>query len=328
MLDKQREAWLSLILNELPDRLFVLEQSGRFVEGFGGTFHSVRLEKNGYANKTLHDILPQDKADQLLSYIKDVSESAKPLVVQYSVSPIECLQLSIDELETLDGPEDMWFEATIKPLCLVDGTQYVLWQERDITSNYRRQEELKRLSETDELTGIFNRRAFLEALEQELQSYNETQRNLSCLMIDIDHFKEINDQVGHLSGDEVITQVARICQKQIRGSDYIGRLGGEEFGIVLSNTNAIQAYDIAERIRQSIESAPCSVDGHIIHPTVSIGIAEVTSNISHVKELLVQADKAMYYSKQTGRNQVTLYHDNLPDMKVQSAIQAKIRQAS
>ncbi|MCG9597885.1 GGDEF domain-containing protein [Vibrio sp. Isolate25] len=327
MLDKQREAWLSQILNELPDRLFVLDQSGRFIEGFGGTFHSVRLEKSGYTNRTLHDLLPHDKADQLFSYIQTVTASAKPLIVQYSVSPIECLHFSINELDNLKGRDEMWFEATIKPLCIVDGAQYVLWQERDITSTYHRQEELKRLSETDELTGIFNRRAFLEALESELTSSKDTQHGLSCLMIDIDHFKEINDQVGHLSGDEVITHVAKICQQQIRGSDYIGRLGGEEFGVVLSNINAIKAYDIAERIRQSIESTPCHVDEHIIHPTVSIGIAESTPDIQSVKQLLIQADKAMYYSKQTGRNQVTLYHSSLPDMKVQSATQARIRQA-
>ncbi|MDN3611095.1 diguanylate cyclase [Vibrio ostreicida] len=239
MLDKHREEWLSLILNELPDRLFVLEPSGRFVEGFGGTFHTVRLEKNSYINRTLHDLLPQEKADQLQGYINSVTESVQPLVVQYSVSPMECLQLSIDEIETLDGTENMWFEATIKPLLSPEGPSLVLWQERDITRYYRRQEELKRLSETDELTGIFNRRAFIDMLQEALKQHADPQLSLSCLMIDIDHFKEINDQVGHLSGDEVITQVAHVCQEQIRGSDAIGRLGGEEFGIMLPNTNAI-----------------------------------------------------------------------------------------
>jgi len=147
-------------------------------------------------------------------------------------------------------------------------------------------------------------------------------------MVDIDHFKDINDMVGHLSGDLVITQVATICKNVIRGSDYIGRLGGEEFGIILSHTNAIQAFDIAERIRLSINSTPCHVDGHEIYPTVSIGIAELNSDSQSVKALLVEADKAMYYSKRTGRDQVTIYHPNLPGLKTHSTSKARILKAS
>lgn len=147
-------------------------------------------------------------------------------------------------------------------------------------------------------------------------------------MIDIDHFKEINDMVGHLSGDEVIKQVANICQKQIRNSDHIGRLGGEEFGVVLTNTNAIQAFDVAERIRLSISSTVCPVDGHEIYPTVSIGIAEFNQQVDSVKALLINADTAMYYSKRMGRDQVTIYHDSLPDLKIHSAAKTRILKAS
>lgn len=328
MTDMQREEWLQLLLSELPERLFVLDQHGRFIESFGGTFHATRLNTDNNTNRGLSDLLTQESAQPLLAAISQTIESNQAQIIQYGITPLECLQLSIEELEDTDPEQQDWFEATIKPLCHIDGNNYVLWQERDITDSYTKQQELQRLSETDELTGILNRRAFLLALENSFKQAQTSLRGLTCLMVDIDHFKEINDQVGHLSGDEVITHVAHICEKQIRGSDSIGRLGGEEFGILLNNISAIQAYEIAERIRHSIEELPCHVEDKIIHPTVSIGIAEANNHITQTRELLIQADKAMYYSKQTGRNQVTIYHDNLPDMQTQTDDRIKILIAS
>lgn len=322
MVDMQREEWLQLLLNELPEQLFVLNQHGQFVEGFGGTFHSIQFD----SADCLHDLVSKTKADELLHIINSVLQTQTPQVVQYSISPLDCLQLSIGELEQLQ--EEAWFEAKIKPLGSVTGKQYVLWQERNITDAYQREQHLKRLSETDELTNVLNRRAFMLELNQAFTAARESEISASCLMVDIDHFKEINDQVGHLSGDEVITHVAHICQQHIRANDAIGRLGGEEFGILLNNISAIQAYDIAERIRESIETTPCHVDGKTIYPTASIGISEIDKDMTDVKELLIQADKAMYYSKHTGRNQVTVHHHRLPDMKIATNTNIKILIAS
>ena len=320
----QRTEWLQLLLNELPDRLFVLNQDGQFIEGFGGTFHSTRLDSTRSTHNSLQSLLDKDKANELFSALSDVVHSRQMKVIQYAISAVNCPHLPIEKLEAF--AEEAWFEATIKPLCSVGETTYLLWQERDITRAYAREQDLKRLSETDELTGVLNRRAFMHILQEGFD--RAPQPALSCLMVDIDHFKEINDQVGHLSGDEVISHVAHICQQQIRSSDALGRLGGEEFGIMLDHTSAIQAYDIAERIRHSIADTPCQVDGKTIYPTVSIGIAEADATTQDIRALLVQADKAMYYSKHTGRNQVTLYHDNLPDMKIQSSAKNHILIAS
>lgn len=329
MTDMQREAWLSMLLSELPDRLFVLDQHGHFIESFGGTFHSTRLDTGNQSDRSLFDLLAQDKAESLVASIKEVVRSQEAKVIQYGVTATDCLQLSIEELENSQLSEEAWFEATIKPLPMTSTNSLVLWQERDITCQYVKQQELKRLSETDELTGVLNRRAFLLDLEKAFHTAKDVGSHLSCLMVDIDHFKEINDQVGHLSGDEVINQVAQICQTHTRNSDHIGRLGGEEFGIVLTHTNAINAFEIAERIREAVSATPCHVDGHTIHPTVSIGVAELSTQVSSVRELLVQADKAMYYSKQTGRDQVTIYHDNLISYKASVAMNSiQVKQAS
>jgi len=326
MVDMQRDEWLSLMLRELPDRLLIIDEQGQVVDSFGEANPSTLSATDRYLNRTLDEILPYDIAQALQLHCQKALTTGQRQTLQYSMTPCQQLLLSIEELEAANEQDERWFEATLKPITLTSGVKYVLWQEKEVTSAHLHQVELKKLAETDELTGILNRRAFMLRLEREFDS--PEQQHLSCLMVDIDHFKEINDQVGHLSGDEVIVQVAEICQGLIRSSDYIGRLGGEEFGIVLSRTNAIQAYDIAERIRHSIENTPCRVDDHIILPTVSIGIAELNGHVSSVRELLVQSDKAMYYSKQTGRNQVTLYYENLPDIKSTTELKANIRRAS
>ncbi|MGF1711659.1 GGDEF domain-containing protein [Vibrio kagoshimensis] len=322
MVDMQREEWLSTLLSELPDRHLLIDKNGLIIESFGHIPLSTALPDN----PTINTLLPPSLAEQLMQHALHALASGELKQFRYSISPCQQLQLSIEELESLSNTEERWFESTLKPLTHTNNAPYILWQEKDITEAYLHEAELKRLSETDELTGILNRRAFLLALENELKQSQK--QNVACLMIDIDHFKEINDRVGHLSGDEVITQVAHICQQSIRSNDYIGRLGGEEFGIVLPNTSAIEAYSTAEAIRTSIESTPCTVDGHTIYPTVSIGLAELNPTVTSVRELLVQADKAMYYSKQTGRNQVTIYYDNLPTIKIDSPLNANILQAS
>lgn len=325
MVDMQREEWLSLLLKELPERLIVIDQQGLIVDVFSDADHTgipYPLDNT----QAFYDQAPSAIATQLKDCFEITLSQGNRCSSRYSLNPSQLLQLSIEALQEWGEVEERWFEATFKPITLSNGQRYVLWQEKEITQAHQQEVELKRQAETDELTGVLNRRAFTLGLEQAFDHPN--QQLLSCLMIDIDHFKEINDQVGHLSGDEVITQVAQICQGLIRSSDYIGRLGGEEFGVVLSHTNAIQAYDIAERIRQSIETTPCRVDNHIIYPTVSIGIAELNSQVSSIRELLVQADKAMYYSKQTGRNQVTIYYDNLPDIKTNTELKTTILKAS
>ncbi|WKY57945.1 GGDEF domain-containing protein [Vibrio sp. SNU_ST1] len=319
MLDMKREEWLSTLIRELPDRHLLLDTTGRIVENFDNPIHH-----------TVAELLPPAVEKQLLEAVKKAHSNRETQYIHYSLAPCQQLQLSIEQLFAQgEGNVDSdyrYFESTLKPLYISPEKQYILWQERDITKTHQRESELKRLAEIDELTGILNRRAFLLGLEKEFSQ--SPKQSLTCLMIDIDHFKEINDQVGHLSGDEVIVQVASLCQQSIGSNGYIGRLGGEEFGVILTHTSAIEAYYVAETIRKVIESTPCTVDGHIIYPTVSIGVAEYTPHLKTIKELLAQADRAMYSSKQTGRNQVTLYHNNLPTLKIDAQLRAKILQAS
>ena len=325
-----REKWLDFLLNSLPDHVFILDEKGRYIDSYGVSYYDKGFDAKRYIHLSLSDVFSQSKACEMQRYIDQVIHQQETLVVRYSVRLQDHLLLSIDDIQNFDLPEENWFEAIINYIIPTEHSSapQVMWSVRNVSKTHQLEKELIKLSETDELTGVLNRRAFLVSLDHDYQIQMAKGGHLTCLMIDIDHFKDINDMVGHLSGDQVITHVASICNHVIRTSDYIGRLGGEEFGIILNHTNAIQAYDIAERIRQSVNSTPCKVDGHEIYSTVSIGIAGLHTEISSVKALLIEADKAMYYSKRTGRDLVTIYHANLPDLKIQSATKIRILRAS
>ncbi len=329
MIDTKGENWPQVILDTLPDHVFILDSNCRFIESFGGTYHSSNFNAKSYTNLHLNDVFSSSKAFELIAHIHEVIRDNKTKVVKYNIALQDHLLLPIQELEALENPEESWFEAIIKPIEKYNsGKDLVICSVRDITKTHLLEQRLKYLSETDELTGVLNRRAFLSKFDNCIISHTTNSKTLSCLMIDIDYFKEINDQVGHFSGDQVISHIARICQDCIGDGDFIGRLGGEEFAVILENTSAIQAYKVSERIRQSIQQTTCIVDGIEITTTVSIGVAELNMQRSKAKELLIDADKAMYYSKESGRNQVTLFHDNLPDLKLCKSGHLKIQRVS
>ncbi|MGY0617469.1 GGDEF domain-containing protein [Vibrio sp. FJH11] len=329
MNDGKREKWLEVILDTLPDHVFILDENGRYIESFGGTYQSSSFSAKSYTNLYLGEVFSSSKAAELVEHIHDVIRDNEIKVVKYSLALHDHLILPIEELAALENPEETWFEAIIKPVEEYNGeNNLVIWSVRDITRTHLLEQRLKQLSETDELTGVQNRRAFLSNFEKRIIAHTADSKTLSCLMIDIDHFKEINDQVGHFSGDQVISRIALACQDIISDRDFIGRLGGEEFAVILEDKSAMQAYEVAERIRQSIQQTTCYVDGIEINTTVSIGIAELSSQRSQAKELLIDADKAMYYSKHSGRNQVTLFHENLPDPKLYKAGHLKIQRVS
>ena len=157
----------------------------------------------------------------------------------------------------------------------------------------------------DPLTATGNRIALDNALHRELQLANRYQQSLSLLMIDIDHFKQINDTYGHQVGDDVLRAVADAIKTITRETDMIFRYGGEEFVVVLSKTNAEGAAIIGERIREHIDSLQTCIETQNIHATVSVGVSSLHGK-EHVKELFERADKALYQAKHQGRNRVVI----------------------
>ena len=173
----------------------------------------------------------------------------------------------------------------------------------DVTAQVRLREELRQRSETDALTGVANRRRFLEVLEMECLRHARGHVPLSVLMVDLDHFKEINDQYGHPAGDAVLQAVAEGMLVALRKTDLLARYGGEEFAVLLPETAAEGAEVIAERLRVEAGRMPVRVDGNLIPVKVSVGVAtHAAEEVADAGVLLKRADLALYRAKASGRN--------------------------
>jgi len=176
-------------------------------------------------------------------------------------------------------------------------------------------EKLKLLGLLDPLTGVHNRRYFDQRLDEETSLCLREHTQLSCLFLDIDHFKQFNDDYGHHIGDLVLREVATLIKRQMRKSDVMARYGGEEFASLLVRTDQHEAMEIADRIRHSIQQhQPMIADGTPLQITISIGCTTLDGRFDGNKEtasqlLLQNADKALYVSKEQGRNRVTYLED-------------------
>ena len=157
------------------------------------------------------------------------------------------------------------------------------------------------------LTQLFNRNHWQHCIEAEFKRYIRSQHSSSLVMLDIDHFKAVNDNYGHLVGDDVIRHLAKVIREQVRETDISGRYGGEEFVILLADTTANDALVFAERLRKTVEESVVIYNDIEIKYTVSLGIAEVDPSYSSVSQWLEHADNALYQSKDNGRNKVTTY---------------------
>jgi diguanylate cyclase (GGDEF)-like protein/PAS domain S-box-containing protein len=167
------------------------------------------------------------------------------------------------------------------------------------------------LAESDPLTGMLNRRSFRDQFKREWDRAARYQRALSCIMLDIDFFKKINDAYGHATGDAVLQRVADLLAGQCRPSDRICRYGGEEFCIVAPETNECGAATLAERLRATLAASPLEIDGHTIRIAGSFGVAERTTAVSNMDGLIERADQALRVAKHSGRNLVIQFgiHD-------------------
>jgi diguanylate cyclase (GGDEF)-like protein/PAS domain S-box-containing protein len=179
----------------------------------------------------------------------------------------------------------------------------------DVTEQKARDAVLYRQATRDPMTGIANRGHFMEVANQEIERARRFSEPLSVLLLDIDHFKTINDTFGHDVGDQAIILLARTCSDFVRKIDTVGRLGGEEFAILLPRANKEPAYEMAQRLRQKI------AEQHILLPqrdlgfTVSIGVASMRPYTRDFAELLRNADTALYKAKRLGRNRVEVWFE-------------------
>lgn len=170
--------------------------------------------------------------------------------------------------------------------------------------------EVEKLACIDPLTNVFNRRRLFQIAEQELLRTQRYGSPLSVIMLDIDHFKAVNDTYGHLAGDGVLRKVAETTRRQLRSTDFFGRYGGEEFVVILTETDGFQAVEVGERIRSELEALTVVVEGHTIKVTVSIGVSSCVTQTDDIDKIIKRADLALYHSKKSGRNACSIFDEN------------------
>lgn len=179
----------------------------------------------------------------------------------------------------------------------------------DISDRKKLESELEELATRDPLTGLLNRRELSRLLDEELERAKRYQRSMAILWIDFDHFKDVNDTYGHAAGDSVLKSVSKLLLDSVRGVDWVGRFGGEEFVIVLPEMDINEARETAERIRYLISSVPQPLgDGHSVRLTISVGVAVFPNHGVAAPQLRAAADRAMYRAKERGRNCVSMAH--------------------
>jgi diguanylate cyclase (GGDEF)-like protein len=166
---------------------------------------------------------------------------------------------------------------------------------------------LRRMAETDPLTNLMNRRAFLAAANDAFDYYRRYDRPIAMLMVDIDHFKQVNDTYGHAAGDAVIKRIGELIEDALRTTDKIGRFGGEEFLVLLREVDETSARTLASRIQERIAVTPVGYGSKEVPVSVSIGVALVAPCDRDVSDTIERADRGLYVAKNTGRNRVFFY---------------------
>ena len=231
----------------------------------------------------------------------------RPVIVIFLVG-FSCLYISLffDSLDEIFSPSHLVANIGENLLQVLGYTGIFFGVFKWLELNRKTQEKLSLLSNTDTLTGLLNRRSFIEKSNKEFERSLRYNRSLLLMMIDIDFFKMVNDQYGHMVGDVVLQKVAHEISLQLRASDIFCRWGGEEFILLIPESDNSNGQSLSEKIRKSIEKMDIELaSGEVIKIKISIGCASLRENDSAIDALIERADQALYMSKEAGRNRVS-----------------------
>lgn len=291
---------MAALLNALPDPAFILTRSGRYAEIFGGSDARYYHDGSMLIGKFLHDVLAEEKAAWFAREIETALSERTLHIVEYGLAGND-----IKGLQESGPSQTIWFEGRVQALDFqVDGEDAVLWVASNITARNALETQLRLQSETDELTGLYNRRKLMAALTEHYQMFARYEIQTSLFIFDIDYFKNINDQYGHMRGDQAIAAIAHACRNELRSTDLPARLGGDEFVILMPNTTTDHAMPVLERLRACISTE--LVSQNIVEKAVTIsgGLSQFSSKDTHCDEVLRRGDEALYQAKHEGRNRI------------------------
>lgn len=314
-----------------------------YIQARRALFKAIVKAENNYAHlEAEYDKLTQESAI-LKQYIFDLEKSSGEITALYDITKEICKTLELDEVfasfkEQINkyinvsdcaflktgGDLSAYNNYTILPLNIDNSVigylaaditaqedkdkfnilaqQFLLAAKRTLL--YQRVQEM---AITDSLTQAVSRRYCLERFNEEVERSGKFGYNFSFLIVDIDHFKDYNDRYGHLVGDAILREASKAVKENIRQIDLIGRYGGDEFAVILTETDKEEAKFAAERIRQAVENKRIKVYDEDLKATISIGVSTFPLDGRNTQELIEKADSALYQAKQAGRNKVSIY---------------------
>lgn len=284
------------------DRQFNIQLWNGFMENHSG------VSPNAIKGENLFQRFPELPAAWLQQKMESVFVLKNRAFISWEQRPYV---FKFKNYRPITGRADFMYQnVTLLPLASLTGQithiSVIIYDVTDIAINKLQlktaNEQLEHLSQTDGLTQLHNRRHWQQCLEHEYDVYARYGDTASLVMIDIDHFKKINDTYGHVAGDKVIQHIAHLLSQSLRDTDCAGRYGGEEFTVVLPKTCGNDAITFTERLRQSVEQSNIVYDGLTIKVTISLGVCEIGPHITSSSSWISCSDKALYEAKQQGRN--------------------------
>lgn len=305
--------WMMDLLQTIDVGLIVLDRNleikvwNSFMENHSG------IQPREVRNKNIFELFPDINKPWFKNKIESVFLLKNRAFTSWEQRPY---LIRFKNFRPITGSaEFMYQNITINPLLSSTGevTQIsiVVYDVTDIAVKKLQlnaaNQELEHLSRTDRLTHLFNRGYWEENLNAEFTRFQRYQNPISLVMFDIDFFKKVNDTYGHQAGDEALRHTSMVIQQSMRSTDIAGRYGGEEFGVILPETDEKSAVIFCERVRSSIESSTIEYENLSFNFTASMGICELKPEIKTASNWLEYADQALFKSKENGRNQVTIY---------------------
>lgn len=289
------------ICEGLPDPTFILTESGRYAAILGGKDQRYYHDGSSLIGKRIEDVLAPAKAQWFLTQIRNALASPHMLIAEYELSVHDVLGLPVE------GPaEPIWFEARITALQQhYAGEPAVVWVASNITGTKQLQRQLHQQAMSDELTGLHNRRYFIQALSHAYAGFMQHGHTACLVYLDVDYFKSINDNLGHHTGDQALRDLATAIQTTVAADDLFCRLGGDEFALLCHGRSTEDITALTQRLLHSGRQAlaPYATVGPA--PTLSLGIAHFQSSDANMQEVMHRADQALYAAKLQGGHQIS-----------------------
>lgn len=312
-LDMKELHWLLDIVHSIDVGVVVLDRQYRvkvwnaFMENHSG------ISPETAQNRELFELFPEVPKDWFQRKLESVLALGNRAFTIWEQRPYV---IKFRNYQPITGIEEHMFQnVSFIPLASATGTVehvcVIIYDVTDVATSKRQLQQvnvsLEQLSRTDRLTQLYNRGYWEECLAREFYRHKRYHSTASLVMFDIDHFKKINDNYGHQVGDKVIQLVSALLRKNLRNTDVGGRYGGEEFGVILPDTDIDGARIFAERLRENTQAISFPCGEQEIRFTISLGVADVGEGCPTYKQWIEHADKALYDSKHAGRNRVSVH---------------------